>query len=176
MSSRIWATSWQRAAMRTTERQYLCFESFGSVDGRSPATASMDGDSRTARRDRSRTPVRVFIDSNIPMYFAGREHPNRALPERFLAAVERQEVEACTSAEVLHEILHRKSVRRRLRSCRRYSSVPSRLRFVIEFLLSMFLVASRITASDRRITPGDRIMIMSDRAITPADQIGDHGS
>jgi hypothetical protein len=49
--------------------------------------------------------VNVFIDSNIPMYFAGREHPNRAPSERFLAAVERKEVEACTSAEVLQEIL-----------------------------------------------------------------------
>jgi hypothetical protein len=53
--------------------------------------------------------VKVFINSNIPMYFAGREHPNRPPSERFFAAVERKEVEACTSAEVLQEILYRYS-------------------------------------------------------------------
>lgn len=58
--------------------------------------------------------MKVFIDSNVPMYVAGREHPNRAPSERFLAAVERKEVEACTSAEVLQEILCRYSALQRL--------------------------------------------------------------
>jgi predicted nucleic acid-binding protein len=53
--------------------------------------------------------VIVFIDSNVPMYVAGRAHPNREPSMRFLEAVERKEVEACTSAEVLQEILHRYS-------------------------------------------------------------------
>jgi len=53
--------------------------------------------------------VKVFIDSNIPMYFAGREHPNRPPTERFFAVLERREIEACTSAEVLQEILYRYS-------------------------------------------------------------------
>jgi len=51
--------------------------------------------------------VRVFIDSNIPMYVAGTEHPNRGPAVRFLEAVRGGEVEACTSTEVLQEILYR---------------------------------------------------------------------
>ncbi len=51
----------------------------------------------------------VFIDSNIPMYVAGREHPNREPSLRFLEAVRRNDVEACTSTEVLQEILYRYS-------------------------------------------------------------------
>ena len=49
----------------------------------------------------------VFIDSNIPMYVAGRPHPHREPSRGFLAAVQRNEIEACTSTEVLQEILHR---------------------------------------------------------------------
>jgi hypothetical protein len=53
--------------------------------------------------------VTVFIDSNIPMYVAGAEHPNRAAADRFLERVRSREVAACTSTEVLQEILHRYS-------------------------------------------------------------------
>lgn len=51
--------------------------------------------------------MRVFVDANVPMYVAGAEHPNRAPSLRFLARVQAGEVEACTSTEVLQEILHR---------------------------------------------------------------------
>jgi predicted nucleic acid-binding protein len=58
--------------------------------------------------------VRVFIDSNIPMYVAGTDHPNREPARRFLDRVRRGEVEGCTSTEVLQEILYRYSALRRL--------------------------------------------------------------
>jgi len=58
--------------------------------------------------------VKVFIDSNIPMYGAGREHPHREPARMFLAKVERGEIEGCTSVEVLQEILYRYSSLRRL--------------------------------------------------------------
>ena len=51
--------------------------------------------------------MRVFVDSNIPMYVAGREHPNREPARRLLERVRRGEIEACTSTEVLQEILYR---------------------------------------------------------------------
>jgi predicted nucleic acid-binding protein len=51
--------------------------------------------------------VRVFIDSNVPMYVAGREHPLREPARRFLARVRAGDVEGCTSTEVLQEILFR---------------------------------------------------------------------
>jgi uncharacterized protein len=51
--------------------------------------------------------MRVFIDSNIPMYVAGREHANRDPSRRFLRRVREGKVDACTSTEVLQEILYR---------------------------------------------------------------------
>jgi predicted nucleic acid-binding protein len=58
--------------------------------------------------------MRVFIDSNIPMYVAGRDHPNRDPARRFLDRVRTGEVEGCTSTEVLQEILYRYAALRRL--------------------------------------------------------------
>jgi len=51
--------------------------------------------------------VRVFLDSNVPMYAAGGTHPHKDPCLRFLTRVQRGEVQAVTSAEVLQEILHR---------------------------------------------------------------------
>ncbi len=48
------------------------------------------------------------------MYAAGREHPNRAPAIRFLEQTRRGDVEACTSTEVLQEILYRYSSLKRL--------------------------------------------------------------
>jgi len=53
--------------------------------------------------------VKVLIDSNIPMYVAGREHPNREPARRLLKSVQSGEIEGCTSTEVLQEILYRYS-------------------------------------------------------------------
>jgi predicted nucleic acid-binding protein len=58
--------------------------------------------------------VKVFIDSNIPMYVAGREHPHQQPARRCLAKVQRGEIQGCTSVEVLQEILYRYSALRRL--------------------------------------------------------------
>ena len=51
--------------------------------------------------------MKVFIDSNIPMYVAGREHPNREPSRRFMRRIRDGKVDACTSTEVLQEILYR---------------------------------------------------------------------
>jgi hypothetical protein len=56
----------------------------------------------------------VFVVSNIPMYVAGRDHPFREPARRFLAKVRSGEVEACTSTEVLQEILYRYAALQRL--------------------------------------------------------------
>ena len=58
--------------------------------------------------------MRVFVDSNIPMYVAGRDHPNREPARRFLERIRSGEVEGCTSTEVLQEILYRYAALRRL--------------------------------------------------------------
>jgi predicted nucleic acid-binding protein len=58
--------------------------------------------------------MKVFVDSNIPMYVAGRDHPHREPARRFLERVRAGDVEACTSTEVLQEILYRYAGLRRL--------------------------------------------------------------
>lgn len=58
--------------------------------------------------------MRVFVDSNLPMYVAGRDHPLREPARRFLARVQSGEIEGCTSSEVLQEILYRYAGLRRL--------------------------------------------------------------
>ena len=53
--------------------------------------------------------MKVFIDSNIPMYVAGATHPSRDPARRFLERVRSGDVEGCTSTEILQEILYRYS-------------------------------------------------------------------
>ena len=55
----------------------------------------------------------VFVDSNVPMYVAGRDHPLREPARRFLERVRAGDVEICTSTEVLQEILYRYAALRR---------------------------------------------------------------
>ena len=49
----------------------------------------------------------IFVDSNVPMYVAGRDHPLREPSRRFLERARAGEIEICTSTEVLQEILYR---------------------------------------------------------------------
>jgi|SRR5579871_3404172 len=56
----------------------------------------------------------VFVDSNIPMYVAGRDHPLRNPARRFLQRARAGEFDIATSAEVLQEILYRYSSLKRL--------------------------------------------------------------
>lgn len=49
----------------------------------------------------------IFVDSNVPMYVAGRDHPLRDPARRFLDRARGGELEICTSTEVLQEILYR---------------------------------------------------------------------
>lgn len=53
--------------------------------------------------------MKVFLDSNIPMYVAGRDHPNREAARRLMASIRTGRHEACASTEVLEEILYRSS-------------------------------------------------------------------
>jgi hypothetical protein len=49
----------------------------------------------------------VFVDTNILMYVAGREHPHQEPCRQALALIAQEVVEAVTSTEVHQEILHR---------------------------------------------------------------------
>lgn len=55
----------------------------------------------------------VFVDANVPMYAAGRDHAFKAPSARFMLAVARRRVDAVSDVEVLQEILHRYAAVRR---------------------------------------------------------------
>jgi predicted nucleic acid-binding protein len=56
----------------------------------------------------------IFVDSNIPMYVAGRDHPHRDPSRRFLERARAGAIDICTSTEVLQEILYRYAALKRL--------------------------------------------------------------
>ena len=49
----------------------------------------------------------VFIDSNVPMYLVGAEHPHKADARRLLDRLIAERQRLVTSADVLQETLHR---------------------------------------------------------------------
>jgi len=49
----------------------------------------------------------VFLDSNVPMYLVGAEHPHKADARRLLDRLISDRQRLVSSAEVLQEILHR---------------------------------------------------------------------
>jgi len=51
--------------------------------------------------------IPVFIDTNIPMYAAGKPHPLRAPAQAVINAIVEDEIDAVTDAEVFQEILYR---------------------------------------------------------------------
>ncbi len=56
----------------------------------------------------------IFVDSNVPMYLVGAEHPHKADAERLLEKCILDRERLVTDAEVLQEILHRYvAIRRR---------------------------------------------------------------
>ena len=49
----------------------------------------------------------IFVDSNVPMYVVGGEHPHKLDAQRVLGQIVAQRQELVTSSEVFQEILHR---------------------------------------------------------------------
>jgi predicted nucleic acid-binding protein len=49
----------------------------------------------------------IFIDSNVPMYLVGTDHPHKADARRLLERLVSERVRLVTDTEVFQEILHR---------------------------------------------------------------------
>lgn len=49
----------------------------------------------------------IFVDSNIPMYLVGADHPHKAEARRMLERLASERQRLVTDAEVFQEILHR---------------------------------------------------------------------
>ncbi len=54
--------------------------------------------------------TRVFVDSNIPMYAASKEHPNKIPSIKVLELISEGKIIGMTSTEVFQEILYRYQV------------------------------------------------------------------
>lgn len=55
----------------------------------------------------------IFIDSNVPMYLVGADHPNKTRSRETLSRLIAARERLATSAEVFQEILHRYTAIRR---------------------------------------------------------------
>ena len=102
--------------------------------------------------------MRVFIDSNIPMYVAGREHANREPARRFLARVRDREVDGCTSTAVLFEILARYSALGR----------PDLARKVHDLFVAICPVVFDLTLAD---TDYARELLLSAKGVTAREAV-----
>ncbi len=49
----------------------------------------------------------ILVDSNVPMYLVGSDHPHKVDAQRLLERLVGQRQRLVTDAEVFHEILHR---------------------------------------------------------------------
>jgi predicted nucleic acid-binding protein len=102
--------------------------------------------------------LKVFIDSNIPMYVAGAPHPNREFAIRFLERVRAGSVEACTSTEVLQEILYRyTALGRREDAVRVYDLFVQLCPVVFAVTLADTDRARDLLASARRVSARDAL-------------------
>lgn len=100
----------------------------------------------------------IFVDSNVPMYVAGRDHPLRDPARRFLERARAGEVEICTSTEVLQEILYRYTAlkRRDLASS------------VYDLFVQMCPVVFAVTLAD---TDRAKSLVIAEESLTVRDAI-----
>ncbi len=90
----------------------------------------------------------TFVDSNVPMYLVGAEHPHKAEARRLLEeAISRQEA-LVTDAEVLQEILRRYS------AIRRADAIPAAFEALVGVVEEVFPVERRDVERARDILLG----------------------
>jgi uncharacterized protein len=100
----------------------------------------------------------ILLDSNIIMYAAGDEHPNRKPSQDLLALVRDEEVAAAVDAEVLQEILHRyRSLRRWDLAATVYGAVRRLIPVVEPITAELADVAAALLAKHRRLSARDAV-------------------
>jgi uncharacterized protein len=102
----------------------------------------------------------ILVDSNIPMYLVGADHPHKVDAQRLLerCAVERERL--VTDVEVLQEILHRYSaINRREAIAPAIEALLSIVDEVLPVELSVVLRARDIVLARPRISARDALHI-----------------
>jgi len=100
----------------------------------------------------------IFVDSNIPTYLVGAEHPNKAVAVHLLerAAIEGEVL--VTDAEVLQEVLHRYT------AIGRRAAIASAFEAVLD-------VVDDVLVIDRQIMERARLLVESDLAPSARDAV-----
>ncbi len=113
--------------------------------------------------------MKVFIDSNIPMYVAGADHPNHDPATRFLESAGEAGLDLCTSTEVLQEVLFRYTVLGRADLAERvYDLFVSLIPEVFSVTLADTDLAKRILLSTPGLSARDAVHagVMLNRGVT----------
>lgn len=100
----------------------------------------------------------IFIDSNIPMYLVGADHPHKRDSQRLLDAAVTRGQRLVTDAEVFQEILHR------------YCAIHRREAIGPAFDV-MSGIIDEVLPIDRAIVEDARMIVMSSYGLSARDAI-----
>ena len=104
--------------------------------------------------------MRVFVDANVPMYAAGRNHPFKDPSADFMMAVGRRRVDAVSDVEVLQEILHRyRAVGRATDGSVVFEGFATAVRLFHPIVLEDLWECRRILARHETLRPRDAIHV-----------------
>lgn len=104
--------------------------------------------------------MRVFVDANIPMYVAGRDHEYKEPSTRFMRAVARRRVDAVSDVEILQEILYRyRAVRRTSIGFAVFDTVIATIPHIYPILLVDLRTSRAILAEYPGVEPRDAIHV-----------------
>ena len=102
----------------------------------------------------------MFVDANIPMYVAGREHEYKEPSTRFMRAVARRHVDAVSDVEILQEILYRyRAVRRPSIGFAVFDTFIATIPRIYPVLLADLRTSRAILAEHPGVEPRDAIHV-----------------
>jgi uncharacterized protein len=102
----------------------------------------------------------ILIDSNVPMYLIGADHPNKEAARRLLERAVGGQAPLVTDAEVLQEILHRYVAIRRLDAIERaFAALLGIVREVLPIELADVQRASRLVAGPGGLSARDALHV-----------------
>lgn len=104
--------------------------------------------------------MKGLLDSNVPMYAAGREHPAKARCLALLQRVAAGELDVVADVEVFQEILHRYSALRILnQGCRLFDHLARVVPVVLPVDMEDMTAARRVLEEYPAITARDAIHV-----------------
>ena len=102
----------------------------------------------------------IFVDSNVPMYLVGADHPNKQIARRLLERAIVDNEPLTTDAEVLQEILHRyAAIKRRDAIGPAFDALLGVVDVVHPVELDDVALARRLMAGSDRLTARDAVHV-----------------